>query len=183
MKLLSTPDGRLGIVCILLALFALVVWVPLDIDTGLVEKVRRRVSIGDSLLPVVALGFVILGGLMTIARSAHADTPTVTLSNAFFLLKIFGVLAGSLAAMRWLGPLVAAVAGEDATYRALRDTPPWKYMGFIAGGSLMVMGLIALVERRLTLRGLLIGILTAIALVLIYDLPFEDLLLPPNGDV
>jgi hypothetical protein len=182
-KFLSTPDGRLGVVCILLAVFALVVWVPLDIDTGLVEKVRRRVSIGDSLLPVVALGFVILGGLMTIARSANQETPTVTIYNALFLIKIFGVLAGSLAVMRGLGPLVIDLAGEDTSYRALRDTAPWKYIGFVVGGSLMVMGLIALVERRLTTRGLLIGILTAIALVLIYDLPFEDLLLPPNGDV
>ena len=182
MKRISSPDGQLGLVCILLALLALFVWVPLDIDTGIVEKLRRRISIGDSLLPVAALGFVIVGGLMTIASSAE-DAPSLTARNAVFLIKLFAVLAVALAIMRWLGPLAVELAGEDRLYRALRDTAPWKYIGFVGGGSLLVAGLMALVEGRVTGRGFLMGLLAAIVLVVIYDLPFEDLLLPPNGDV
>ncbi len=80
MKRISSPDGRLGLVCILLALLALFVWVPFDIDTGVVEKLRRRISIGDSLLPIVALGFVIAGGLMTIVRSGD-NAPSLRVEN------------------------------------------------------------------------------------------------------
>ena len=47
----------------------------------------------------------------------------------------------------------------------------------------LVAGLIALIEGRLRPRTLLIGALAALALIVLYDLPFEDLQLPPNGDV
>jgi len=46
-----------------------------------------------------------------------------------------------------------------------------------------VTGLIGLVEGRITMRGVVIGLGSAIVFIIIYDLPFDDLLLPPNGDV
>ena len=85
--------------------------------------------------------------------------------------------------MRWLGPLAVELFGAEGSYRALRDTAPWKHLGFVAGGTLLVAGLMALVEGRLTMRGVVIGLLATFALILLYDLPFDDLLLPPNGDV
>ena len=42
---------------------------------------------------------------------------------------------------------------------------------------------VALVERRLSLARLVLALAVALALALVFDLPFEDLLLPPNGDV
>ena len=68
-------------------------------------------------------------------------------------------------------------------YRPLRDEIPWKYVGFVCGGGLLIFALIALVERRLRPVRLVLAFAFALALALIYDLPFEDLLLPPNGDV
>lgn len=83
--------------------------------------------------------------------------------------------------MRYAGPIIAGALGEE--YRVLRDERPWKYIGFILGGGGMIFGLMSLAEGRISLRRLILALLIAAALALIYDLPFEDLLLPPNGDV
>ncbi|MCR9157868.1 MAG: hypothetical protein NXH80_11515 [Rhodobacteraceae bacterium] len=181
MKRFASQDGRLGLFCILLALIALAVWVPLDTETGLVEKLRRGVRIGDAMLPVLALGFVSVGGVLAILVP-NEDAPKLLLANFSFLSRLMLIITMSLVAMRWVGPLVVDFAGEG-DYRALRDTAPWKYLGFIVGGSMFVAGLMALVEGRISGRGLLIGLLSSVVLVVLYDLPFDDLLLPPNGDV
>jgi hypothetical protein len=178
----ATAEGRLALVCICLAGLALAVWIPTDIDTGLVEQARRRLRIGDAMLPVLGLGFVIAGGALTLFAQ-QPDAPRLTLLNVAFVIRLLLVLALSFTVMRWLGPLVVDMAGVEGGYRALRDTPPWKYIGFVAGGTVLVSGLMALVEGRPSLRGLGLGLAAALALLVIYDLPFEDLLLPPNGDV
>ena len=182
MKNLSTPDGLLGLTVVILSVLALAVWVPLDIETGLVEKVRRQVRIGDAFLPVLGLGFVLLGGVLALA-SAKEHTRGLSSSNAAFLLKLFACLIVAFILMRWLGPIAVLITGEEAGYRALRDEPPWKYIGFVAGGTVLVAGLMALVERRFSIRGLIVGLVTSLVLIALYDLPFDDLLLPPNGDV
>ncbi len=46
----------------------------------------------------------------------------------------------------------------------------------------MVFGLISLVEHRLSWRRAGAALLAVAALIVVYDLPFDDLLLPPNGD-
>ena len=61
-------------------------------------------------------------------------------------------------------------------------TVPYKYLGFIAGGLVMVIGLIALIEGRITRPGVLTAVFTILALIILYDVPFDTLLLPPNGD-
>ena len=89
--------------------------------------------------------------------------------------------------MRWTGPLAVWLAGSasdtELSYRALRDTAPWKYIGYLTGGTMLVGGLIALINRCVTWRTIAIGLFVSAALAGIYDLPFEDLLLPPNGDL
>ena len=97
-------------------------------------------------------------------------------SNLGFLDAFVACTGLALVVMRFAGPLAAELAAGD--YRPLRDDPPWKYIGFVAGGALLIFSLNALVERRLAL-----AIAIALALALAWDLPFEDLLLPPNGDV
>ena len=84
--------------------------------------------------------------------------------------------------MRWAGPALAGLLTDEG-YRPLRDTAPWKYLGFLVGGSGMIAAMISLVEGRISRRAVLIGLVAAVALILVYDLPFDDLLLPPNGDV
>ena len=44
-------DKLLAIFFTLAALFIIFVWVPMDTGTGLVEKVRRKYTIGDALAP------------------------------------------------------------------------------------------------------------------------------------
>ena len=78
--------------------------------------------------------------------------------------------------MRWEGPVLV----EE--YRLLRASAPWKWVGFVLGGTVVVTGLISAIERRLSLRALLIGIAVTVALIVLFDLPFDDLLLPPNGE-
>lgn len=182
MRYLDSPDRRLGLVCIALALIALVLWVPFDVETGLIEKVRRRVAIGDSLLPTVALGFVILGGLLALIVP-RSDAPRITRHNLAFAAELLLCFVVAFALMRWAGPLAVDVFGQEANYRALRDTAPWKYIGFVSGGTILVAGLMALGEGRIALRGFVIGLIASLVLIALYDLPFDDLLLPPNGDV
>ena len=185
----GAPANRiLGLVAIAAALAAIFLWVPLDTDTSLIEKVRRQVSIGDALAPTVAAAFVLLGGgLLVIVEGGRADTSRLTRANGAYLATLILWFALCLAVMRWLGPAVVALlapGGEDAaSYRALRDTAPWKYIGYLAGGTLLVGGTIAWVEGRPSLRAVLIGAAATLAMIALYDLPFDDLLLPPNGDV
>ena len=94
---------------------------------------------------------------------------------------LFGVLTPRSMLMRYTGPIVAMLMNLD--YRPLRATPPWHYIGFLVGGTILIGGLTSLVERRLSARNFVIGFIAALVVALIYDLPFDDLILPPNGDV
>ena len=84
--------------------------------------------------------------------------------------------------MRYLGPITAGIFSEDG-YRPLRATIPWKYIGYLFGGTAMIGGLTSFVRRQFMAKDWIIGFLVTLAIALIYDVPFDDLLLPPNGDV
>jgi len=89
--------------------------------------------------------------------------------------------------MRWTGPIIVHLLGVGADqgigYRELRDTAPWKYLGYVTGGTVLITATITLASRVFKPRFLLIGFGMACVMAAIYDLPFEDLLRPPNGDV
>jgi hypothetical protein len=179
-----TGQQRTLAVALVAAVFALVllfVWIPQDIDSGIVEQVRRRSVIGDALAPAVA-GVVLLAGAAVLVLERRQE-PTAGLSGESwrFLISFVAILAVSFALMRWTGPALAALGGTE--YRPLRATVPWKYLGFALGGWVMVFGLVTLTERRSSWRGALTGALMVVLLIAVYDLPFSDLLLPPNGDL
>ena len=117
------------------------------------------------------------GYFMFAAPDGIPDAAREALSSA--------IAALAFAVVRLAGPLAAELTVGD--YRPLRDEPPWKYIGFVCGGGLLIFGLMSLVERRLSLARLAlafaVAVAVALALALAHDLPFEDLLLPPNGDV
>ena len=64
----------------------------------------------------------------------------------------------------------------------MRETFPWKYSGFFFGGLTIVAGMATLSAGRLQARTVVIACLVTTGLIILVDLPFEDLLLPPNGD-
>jgi len=185
-------DIVLGLFFVAVGALLLFVWVPLDIESGITERHRRRVSIGDAMAPsFVAVGFLLCGALQAwTAWRRHAPplrAPGLDRRNMAYLAALFALAAVALVLMRWLGPAVVALLdllGADLPgYRALRDTAPWKYLGYLAGGFVLVFGLIAFIEHKVSWRTALLALIATAVLAALYDLPFDDLLLPPNGDV
>lgn len=171
----------LGLGCIAFALILAFIWIPLDTETWLVERKRGRYIVGDSLAPTMAAGFILMAGVMLLFERSSYD-PRPTRQNLAFIgaVSIFGIVGILL--MRWAGPVAASlVAAEE--YRLLRDTAPWKYTGFAIGGGMMVFCIVSFVEQRVSWRALWVALASVIGIIILYDLPFDDVLLPPNGDV
>ncbi len=170
------------------AIILLFVWIPFDTDTGLIEKVRRRTTIGDALAPSLAGLFLLLGGVSLVLferKSPHQ--PRLGASSIGFMAAMLLLLAIGLLLMRYTGPSLVALANvlldRSMEYRLLRDSIPWKYTGYLVGGTFLLAAMISLVEGRLSRRAVIVAVMAVIVLIAIYDLPFDDLLLPPNGDV
>ena len=188
MSATSRSNLILGLICVVFATALIFIWIPLDTDSGIVEKVRGRFNIGDALAPTVAACFVLFGGVLLLVSERNAsEQPALGKSHITFIGSLLAVAVVSLLVMRFAGPLVAEIANlfraEPVEYRLLRATPGWKHIGFVLGGVMMVSGTIAIVEHRFSRRGFLTALLAVIAMIVVFDLPFEDLLLPPNGDV
>ncbi|MEO1779201.1 MAG: hypothetical protein AAFU63_10455, partial [Pseudomonadota bacterium] len=111
------------------------------------------------------------------------DAPRRALRFGAIMLAI--LIGGFLMAL-YAGPIAVALynlgAAEPLEYRLLRGSFPWKYIGFVLGGTFAITGSIALAEGRLTRRVVLIGIGGVLGMIVLFDVPFDDLLLPPNGD-
>ena len=193
----------IGLGAIAASLVIMFIWIPLDVESGLIEKVRRSVNLGDAFAPTVAGALIGLGGLFCLLSRDHRPSDSTShqqaiqndnvagsdvhsaakehLAHAAMLLIVFII---GLTIMRYAGPLAVSLLRENNTeYRLLRDTVPWKYVGFVLGGTTLIAVLIAWTERKLRLRHVAIGLLATLALIAVYDLPFDDLLLQPNGDV
>ncbi|WP_052261310.1 hypothetical protein [Ruegeria sp. ANG-S4] len=179
----STTNRALAIFAIAAALLIAIGWVPLDTDTGIVEKVRRQVTIGDALAPTLASIFIGVGGLLLFFQGASPADGRLRLANLRYLALLIGLLLLSFAIMRWAGPAAVALFGAGESYAALRTTAPWNVIGYFLGGTILIASLIAMIEGRPSFRAFAIGVVASSLLILLYDLPFDDLLLPPNGDV
>ncbi len=180
MRKLSATTA-LGVGCIAFALIIAFVWIPMDTDTWLVERSRGRNIVGDSLAPTVAAVFILISGVMLLLeRGGDASHPSRSNLNYISAITLIGVIG--IVVMRWAGPITASLLSGDE-YRLLRDTVPWKYTGFALGGGFIVFAVTAFVEQRLSWGAGLIALVAVAGIILLYDLPFDDVLLPPNGDV
>ncbi|THH36678.1 hypothetical protein E4Z66_06925 [Aliishimia ponticola] len=183
----SRANRSVALVCLAIAVVMVVIWIPMDVDTGLIEQVRRRVTIGDSLAPTVAAGVIGLGALILLIGGERVPSGSLSGANLWFIALLLVCFAVGFALMRWTGPAAVWVAntftGQDLDYRPLRDTAPWKYLGFVAGCTFVIAALISAVQGRLTLQALLVGLGASLAMIAVFDWPFDNLLLPPNGDV
>jgi len=211
----ETLNRWLGILALLLCCAIVFVWIPLDVESGIIDKVRRQVRLGDAFAPTLAALIIGLGGLLLLvqrpvrrqnrnqkntASSAEVKPASSSISGSVakisdesdrllrrsdfpHLITTLLLVSLSILLMRYMGPLVLYLVDANAEYRLLRDTVPWKYIGFIVGGITMVVTLIAYTQKRLRPIQFLVAVIVVLLLILFYDLPFEDLLLPPNGDV
>lgn len=187
-------NAVLGGACCLFALTTLLLWIPSDVASGVIEKVRRQIVIGDAMAPTVwSIGIGVLGLLLALASllrlregvNEPADGgPTWT--NLRYLLLLVATIVGALLVMTHAGPWAVGIAQsmglEAESYRNLRATRPWKYIGYLAGGFLLVFSLMSYTGHRVSLRLALIAAAAVLIMALAYDLPFKNLLLPPNGD-
>lgn len=188
MKTTGRTNLLIGLIFVALGCVAAFVWIPLDTQTGLIEKVRGRQIIGDALAPTIASGFLLLGGLLLVLTERNApNQPTLTRQHLSFITRILAVIIIGVLVMRYTGPALSHIANvfrdDLIAYRLLRATLGWRHVGFVLGGILIVAGLIATVEGRLTRRAILTALAAVLLIIAVFDIPFEDLLLPPNGDV
>ncbi len=213
----ATINRWLGILALLLCCAIVFVWIPLDVETGIIEKVRRQVRLGDAFAPTLAALLIGLGGVLLLLQqqirnpknsdSSDNVKPTSStnsgsvstngsiakkpgqsvrlLQRSDFLHALIILLLASLSIllMRYVGPMVLYLFDVEAEYRLLRDTAPWKYIGFTVGAIFMIVTLIAYTEKRIKPVHFFVAIVVVLLLIVFYDLPFDDLLLPPNGDV
>lgn len=185
--------SRLGLFALAFALVGIAVWVPNDTGSGYVEKVRRSMTLGDSLAPTVAFSIIGLGGLMLIVerislkragQSNNHDISALTNNHAGFVLKLLLLFVIYSLTLRYSGPLLTMLwPNLDTPYRLLRDTAPWKYTGFILSGIFLITSLATWSSRGFRWRFVFISLAVCMLIIALYDWPFNDLLLPPNGDV
>lgn len=181
----------IALVCLVLALGVVLLWVPLDSETPPIYTFRRQTYIGDAMLPMVAAaGIAICAAihlLSTLRRARTSlDRPPFDGRTAAFFAQFFAIVAAALVLMFWAGPVALALfgpGGEDTvSYRQMRATLPWKYIGFVLGGFTLVFGVISLLEGQFRARRALAALLAVAVLIAVFDVPFDTILLPPNGD-
>ncbi|MDA4848507.1 hypothetical protein [Hoeflea poritis] len=183
----SRVNVILGWAIVVFSLLLVFVWIPLDTTTGVIERVRRQTLIGDSMAPMIAGIFLLIGGaLLLVFERKASDQPQIDPLNLGIVTLMAAVIAAGFLIMRFAGPAAVEInnliTGSDLEYRLLRDTPPWKYIGYFLGGVLSITGVISLAEGRFSIRAALSAVCAVIFMIAIYDFPFDDLLLPPNGD-
>ena len=176
------PDTALAVILLAFAALVLVFWLPADTDTGLYEIKRGKFTIGDALAPAFAGTVMAIAGLLLLFGSKARDAPKLDTGHVKFLSAMIAIVLAGMVLMRWAGPAATMLFADD-DYRLLRDTVPWKYLGFSSGGFVIVAGASSVVEGRFSRGAALAGVVAVLFIIALYDLPFEDLLLPPNGDV
>lgn len=177
-------EVAIGILGAIMALITLFIWIPADIETGVIDVWRRTVRIGDAMLPTFAacgiLGASIVIAVKNIFAKSRSSVRTVDPHFAFSLCAILiislGLMVFTGSAAIWLW------TGGEIQYRQVLTAAPWKYLGFLTGGTLMVFGFISLSEHQLRWRSVMIAAISTLLIALLYDLPFDSLFLPPNGD-
>ena len=176
----------------LASLLTLFVWIPLDIETGVIETFRRRVTIGDAMAPtIMAVAILVVSvvmGILAVFQPAENSSDVkedIDKQSFVFLARLVIVVSIGLILMVYLGPMVVdlinTLGGEIGSYRNLRATYPYKLIGYVVGGFVLIFGIISVVENRFSMNGALVSIVAVVVITMLYEVPFDNLLLPPNG--
>ena len=187
MKIQLNANATLALTVLGFSLIALFAWIPTDIETGIVEKVRRRFEIGDALAPTVAAAVLGVSALLLLLESRLQSGIRIRIANLRYLATLLLLIGANLLLIRWGGPLTVmalnALGADLGEYRQLRASFPWSWVGFVLGGGGLVASLIGFIEGRISRRAVVVGLVAAVSIAAFYTLPFEDLQLPPNGDL
>ena len=184
---IRSSNRLLGALFLGFSLCCLFLWIPYDIDTGWIETVRRRNVIGDSLAPAMAVILIAFAAL-SLMRGSQNEELFKNEGNWHVIFGFFvAVFIFTLLVMRYAGPLLVNIAmmftHDDITYRNLRNVRPLKYVGFVGGGTFLLCCFSHFMDRSLNQKRAWLFFVISIVIALFFDLPFEDILLPPNGDV
>ena len=181
-----------GAVALVAALLTLLVWIPGDIKGGFIENNQMgKPEPGDAFFPIILTGLMLVlsAGQLLSALFNHRPQPAssaLTPGNLKFLGLFYAIVFAGLTIMYWLGPVVVetlrAAGLIDNTYRQLVDTPPYKYLGYVAGGFLMTTGLIIWDEGSMRPRSMLTVVIVLACLILLLDIALHNIQLPPNAD-
>lgn len=194
-KALDPWDIGFGVVIFIGALLAIFVWFPNDIRSGFFYvNAIGKTEPGDAFFPIIlATTLAILSGIQLYISLFHKSSsassepcPAITVSNFKFLLTFGAICVLGLSIMYSLGPVTVWVMREfsliDAEYRNLTDTAPFKYIGYVVGGFLMTVTLIAWTEGRVR-KPAVISVLTVLVVaIIIFDKLLTNVLLPPNAE-
>jgi len=185
----GNPDFTIGMLSVIFGLFLFFVWIPNDVETDVIEKVRFQTRIGDSLAPSIAAFIIFFSGIVLTVQSLFKDGHVeFSGGNVKYIFLLLSIMVVSINLMHWSGYLIvellknSGLMDEATSYRVLRDTAPWKYIGFVLGGAFFSFTLTCMMERAVRWKSFIISLLAIAVLIIIYDVPFDNILLPPNGD-
>lgn len=186
-------EMTIAAIFLIAALITVFIWVPFDSETAMIETFRRQTNMGDAFLPIVAGALICVCAavqfLLSFRRTEDSDTedPVIDGNALAFLFQLTGITVGSLLLMYWAGPLAVSLfvfqtGDEVLTYRQMRGTYPYKLLGFALGGFTLVFFTAALIEGKTKVARVVSSLLVVAALISVFDLPLDNVLLPPNGD-
>lgn len=181
-----------GAVVSVAALLTLFVWIPNDIKGGFIEINQiGKPEPGDAFFPIILASLMLILSTAQLVGAVFSSKPPaasghLTANNLKFLFLFYAIVLAGLTIMYWLGPLVVdalrAAGIIDSTYRQLVDTAPYKYLGYVVGGFLMTISLIAWAEGSVRLQAVLSVAIVMGVLILVLDILLYNIQLPPNAD-
>lgn len=188
-------DIGFGAVILAGSLLALFVWFPADIRGGFfhVNAVGKSEP-GDAFFPIILASTLAVLSTIQLALAVLRPRPApdgatparLTARNFRFLATFVAFTGAGLVLMYWLGPLTVwamqAAGLTEADYRNLTDTAPYKYLGYVVGGFLMTVGLIAWSEGRVRRGAVLTVVVVLATAIVVFDVLLHNVLLPPNAE-
>ena len=177
----------IGVFGLALAIVAVTVWFPYDIAGSFMQKtLTGRVQPGDAFYPIVLAALLgLLGAIQMLAslrKTGERTSGELSLENLRFLIGLCAFLAISALLCYGLAPWLAETVNGGRPYRLLRDTAPWKFLGFGLAAPALIWPMVVLSERRVSLRGaIFVAVFVAILLV-VFGMALPDTFLPPNAE-